>query len=115
MPYTPYQDGTQLFGIPESPLTINSVAYILESWNVDLPSTRVEIKDQNGIVIGQEFVPGVPNARAKLQFATVSTVPPARNQTFSADGQVWIVDTVGNVYTQGAYAYCNITAYAKIN
>ena len=35
MSYTPLQDGTQAFGIPDSPITINSVSYILEEININ--------------------------------------------------------------------------------
>jgi hypothetical protein len=45
MPYTPFQDGTQAFAIPASPVTINSVAYIAEDININNGTDIKTIKD----------------------------------------------------------------------
>lgn len=118
MAYQPFQDGTQAFGIPDSPVTINAITYIAEDVNVAHPQTVVEIKDQNGVPTGQTFIPGVRTGTTKLQLATASTARPQRNQTFTLTTQpttTWVVETVGEAYSQGAYTYCNLTFREKIN
>ncbi len=115
MAYTPFQDGTQVFGIPDSPLTINSITYIAEDVQLQYGQQRVEIKQQNGIPIGQTLIPQVITGSAKLQLAASSTAIPARNQTFSLQGMTFILESVGTAYTQGAYAYVNITFVEKLN
>lgn len=114
MAYAPFQDGTQAFGIPDSPVSINSVSYIAEDVNLSFGQQRPEIKDPNGVPIGQVLIPQVITGSAKLQLATATTAIPARNQTFSLQGQTWIVETVGTAYTQGAYVYVNITFVQKL-
>ncbi len=115
MAYTPYQDGTQAFGIPDSPITIATVAYIAEDIQISNPSAVAEIKDPNGIPTGQVLMPQVSTLTAKLQLATGSTTIPARNATFTLQGATWILSDVGASYTQGAYVYANISARQKIN
>jgi hypothetical protein len=115
MAYNVFQDGTQLFAIPASPVTINSVTYIAEDVSVNHPMQTVEIKDANGIPIGQTLIPGNPTGTAKLQFATSSTPIPPRGQIFSLGGASWYVTSVGEKYTQGAYAYTDIGFNLKIN
>lgn len=114
MAYSPFQDGTQLFGIPDSPVTINSVAYIAEDISINYPTNRVEIKDPNGIPIGQVFLPQVINGTAKLQFAASATIAPVLGSTFTLEGATWYVSNVGKRYSQGAYAYVDITFYLQI-
>jgi hypothetical protein len=115
MAYTPFQDGTQAFGIPDSPVTVNSVTYIAEDINMTTPTTVVEIRDTNGIPTGQVIIPQTINGTAKLQLATSSTVMPPIGQTFSIQGATMYVTEVGAAYTQGAYVYANITFRRKIN
>jgi hypothetical protein len=115
MAYNVFQDGTQLFGIPASPVSINSVTYIAEDVSINHPMQVVEIKDANGIPIGQTLIPGNPTGTCKLQFATSSTPIPPRGQTFTLAGVTWWVTTVGEKYTQGAYAYTDIGFVLKIN
>lgn len=115
MAYTPFQDGTQAFGIPDSPVSINSVTYIAEDISLSYPQQRQEIKDGNGVPIGQVLIPQVITGSMKLQLATSSTVVPARNLTFTLQGQTWIVETVGTAYTQGNYVYVNVTFVQKLN
>lgn len=118
MAYSPFQDGTQAFGIPDSPLTIptsSGVVYIAEDIQISQPQSVVEIKDPNGVPIGQTFIPGVMTGTAKLQLATASTVSPPRNSVFSMEAQSWVVENVSKSYTQGAYTYVNITFRQKLN
>lgn len=115
MAYTPLQDGTQAFGIPDSPLTINAVTYIAEDIQVNASSTVPEIKDPNGVPTGQVFIPQVMTLTAKLQLATGATAVPARNLSFSLQGATWVLSDVGAAYTQGGYTYVNISARQKIN
>ena len=115
MPYTPFQDGTQAFGIPDSPITVNSVTYIAEDINLQFPTTIVEIKNPNGIPTGQVIIPQLINGTAKLQLASSSTVMPPLGQTFTLQGALFYVTEVGAAYTQGGYVYANITFRMKIN
>lgn len=115
MAYSPFSDGTQAFGIPDSPVSINSVTYIAEDINLSAGQQVVEIKDPNGVPIGQTFIPQVITGTAKLQLAASNTAIPTRNQTFSLQGQTFVVESVGTAYTQGAYTYVNITFRQKLN
>ncbi len=115
MAYSVFQDGTQAFGIPDSPVTINSVTYIAEDINMTSPTTVVEIKDPNGIPTGQVIIPQTINGTAKLQLAASSTVMPPIGLTFTIQGAVMYVTEVGAAYTQGQYVYANITFRRKIN
>ena len=115
MAYTPLQDGTQVFGIPDSPVTIGGQAYIAEDIQIQMPQQRVPIKDGNGVPIGQTFIPDVMTGSCKLQRASSSTPVPTRQAIFTLQGQSWIVENVGQAFTQGAYAYVNITFAQKLN
>lgn len=115
MAYTPFQDGTQAFGIPDSPITVNSVTYIAEDINLSAPTTVVEIKDPNGIPTGQVLIPQVITGTAKLQFASSSTARPPLGNTFTLQSAVFYVSEVGTAYTQGGYVYANISFRMKIN
>lgn len=118
MAYTPFQDGTQVFAIPDSPLTIpasGGVTYIAEDIQLQMGQQVAEIKDPNAIPIGQVLSPQTITGSAKLQLADSSTPTPARNAVFALQGQDFIVENVGLAYTQGAYAYVNITFRQKLN
>lgn len=115
MPYTPVQDGTHAFGIPDSPITINGVVYILEDFNPTAGSTVVEIKNPNGVPTGQVIIPEVIQGTAKLQLATTATAHPTRGQTFTLQGAVFYVTEVGVTYTQGQYTFLNISFRMQIN
>ena len=77
MAYTPFQDGTQAFGIPDSPVTVNAITYIAEDIQLSQPSTVVEIKDPNGVSTGQVIIPEVNTGTATLQLA--GTLTPYRS------------------------------------
>ena len=115
MPYSPIQDGTQAFGIPDSPLTINAVTYIAEEISITSGTTVVEIKDPNGVPIGQTLIPENLTGTARLQLATSSTARPARGLTFTLEGATWYLTEVGASKTQGAYQAVPITFRLKIN
>lgn len=115
MAYTPFQDGTQVFGIPDSPVTINSVAFIAEDINISKPSQVVEIADPDGIPTGQVIIPKVITGTCKLQLADDSVSPPSIGQTFDLQGATWYVSEVGQVYTQAAYAFVNVSFRMQIN
>lgn len=117
MAYTPFQDGTQAFGIPDSPVTIPTagVTYIAEDINLSYGTQRPEIKDPNGVAIGQVLIPQVITGTMKLQLATAATVVPPRNAAFTMRGQAWLIETVGLAYTQGNYVYVNVTFVEKLN
>lgn len=103
-----FQDGTQKFGIPDSPITINSVVYIAENITLNAAAKVVEINAADGSPVGQAIIPGNPTGTAKLQFATYSTVKPTTGATFTLQGHVYYVTSVGETQSQGAYASCDI-------
>jgi hypothetical protein len=103
-----FQDGTQLFGIPASPLTINSVTYIAEDISFSQNSKVVEIMLPDGSPSGQVIVLGNSTGTAKLQFATYATPVPPGGATFTMFGSTWYVTSVSPKYSQGAYAYVDI-------
>lgn len=115
MPYTPFQDGTQVFAIPDSPISINSVSYIAEAIQITHPGSVVEIKDEDGIPTGQVIIPENAALTATLQKASSSTTLPLPTNTFSLQGATWILTEVGDTYTQGQYSKANISARRKIN
>lgn len=115
MAYTPFQDGTQVFGIPDSPISIASQTYIAEDIQLQMGQQVAEIKDPNGVPIGQTLIPQTITGSAKLQLASSSVPIPARNAEFELQGQDFILENVGTAYTQGAYAYVNVTFRQKLN
>lgn len=115
MAYTPFQDGTQAFGIPDSPVSINATTYILEDFNITEGSSRVEIRAPNGVPTGQVLIPEVITATATLQKASGTTPIPARGSQFTFLGASWIIQEVGDTYTQGQYQKVPVTLVMKIN
>jgi len=115
MPYTPTQDGTQAFGIPASPVTINSVAYILEDVDIQSDSANPVLRGADGIPIGQAIVPDRATLSGTLQLATASTAVPPVGNSFTAYGSTWLVKSVGTAYKQGDYTKVKISAVYKIN
>lgn len=115
MSYTPFQDGTQAFAIPPSPVTINSVAYIAEDITLNNPSTIVDIKDSNGIPSGQAILQGKTGGTMKLQLATNATAVPPKGTIFTLFGASYYVTDVSSAFAQGAYTYVNVTFVQKIN
>ena len=115
MSYSPIQDGTQAFGIPDSPVSINSVSYIAEEISISAGSTVVEIKDANGVPIGQTIIPENMAGTARLQLATTNTARPTRGQTFTLDGATWYLTEVGVAKTQGAYQAVPVSFRMRIN
>ena len=115
MAYTPFADGTQAFGIPASPLTINAITDIAEDFTTNNDSLNVLLKDANGSPIGRNIVQGDITGTAKLQLATSTTVLPAKGQQFTFAGVTFWVLNVSAAYTQGGYTYVNITFAFKIN
>lgn len=115
MAYTPFQDGTQKFGIPDSPVEINSVEYIAEDIQFQHPSSIVEINNEDGVPIGQVVIPKNSTGTAKLQFADDATPAPPRMEIMTLLGVTWVVTEVGEAYTQGQYAYSNISFRLVLN
>ena len=109
-----FQDGTQLFGIPSSPVTINSVVYIAEDISITRPAKVVEINLPDGSPVGQAIIPGNPTGTMKLQFATYTTAVPPIGNTFTMLGSTWYTTSVSDKYTQGAYAYVDVGVTKQI-
>lgn len=115
MAYTPFQDGTQKFGIPDSPVSINSVDYIAENIQITHPTSVVEIKDSDGVPTGQVIIPENSTGTATLQFEDASTPPPPRMEIITLGGADWVVTEVGETYTQGQYVKANIAFRLILN
>lgn len=114
-------DGTQSFGIQDSPVTINSVTYICESMSFTYGSNRVDVNDSNGEGIGSVIVPNRIEFSASLQYAAGTTANPTIGQelvTSSTDGRnngTYLITEVGDAQSQGDYAKCSVSGYEKIN
>lgn len=115
MAYTPVQDGSQAFAIPDSPVTINGVTYILEDVQFTSGSSVVEIKAPNGVPTGRVYIPEVITGSGTLQKASAATPIPPRGNQFTYLGQVFYLTEVGDVYQQGQYQKIPVTFANKIN
>jgi len=117
-------DGTQSFGIQDSPVTINSIAYILEGASFTYGSNRVDIDDSNGEALGSTIVPNRVEGTATLQYSTDTAVtapnPSLGHEMVTAvtngrNNATYILTEVGDAQSQGDYAKCSISFYEKIN
>ena len=114
-------DGTQSFGIQDSPVTINSVTYVVEGATFTYGSNRVDINDSNGEPLGSTIVPNRVEGSATLQYAAGTTANPTLGQemTLSAtngrNNTTYVITEVGDSQTQGDYAKCSISFYKKLN
>ena len=114
-------DGTQSFGIQDSPVTINSVTYVVESATFTYGSNRVDINDSNGEPLGSTIVPNRVEGTATLQYAAGTTANPALGQemtlssTNGRNNTTYVLTEVGDSQTQGDYAKCSVSFYKKIN
>ena len=115
MAYTPFSDGTQAFGIPASPVTINGVTYIAEDITINNDTLNQLLKDANGSPIGRTVVQGDITGTAKLQLATAATVIPPKGTVFTLFGISFWLMNCSTAYTQAGYTYVNITFAFKIN
>ena len=114
-------DGTQAFGIQDSPVTINSVTYVAESMSFTYGSNRVDVNDSNGEPLGSVIVPNRVEGSATLQYATGSTANPTIGQEMtlnSTDGRnnaTYLLTEVGDAQTAGDYSKVSVSFYKKIN
>ena len=117
-------DGTQSFGIQDSPVTINSISYICESMSFTYGSNVPEIVDGNGEAIGRTVVPTPVEFSATIQYSTDSAVTapnPSLGQemvTSTTNGRnnaTYVITEVGEAQTSGDYAKCSISGYKKLN
>lgn len=117
-------DGTQSFGIQDSPVTINSITYVLENANFTRGSNRVDINDSNGEPLGSTIVPNRIEGTGTLQYSTDSTVTapnPALgesmviNTTNGRNNGNYTLTEVGDAQTQGDYAKMSISFYETVN
>ena len=117
-------DGTQSFGIQDSPLTINSITYVVESWSTNYNSNRVDINDSNGEPLGASLVPQRVEGSATLQYSTDSatTAPnPSIGQEFTTsttngrNNGTFMITSSSDAQSQGDYGKCTIAFYQKTN
>ena len=112
-------DGTEAFGIEDSPVTINGVTYVVESASFTYGSSRVDVNDANGEPSGSVTIPGRVEGSCTLQYASSSTANPAIGNemvtTGSRNAATYIITEVGDAQTAGDYAKCSVSFYKKIN
>lgn len=114
-------DGTQSFGIEDSPITINSVTYVAEGMSFTYGSNRVDINDSNGEPLGSTIVPNRVEGSATLQYAADTTANPSIGHEFTLsatngrNNTTYVITEVGDAQTQGDYAKCSISFYKKLN
>jgi len=117
-------DGTQSFGIQDSPVTINSIVYVLENATFTYGSSRVDINDSNGEPLGSTIVPNRVEGSGTLQYPTdsSSTAPnPALGEVMvlatsnARNNGNYVLTEVGDAQTQGDYAKMSISFYEQIN
>ena len=117
------RDGTQSFGIQDSPVTINAVTYVLEGASYSYGSSRVDINDSNGEPLGATLVPSRTEGSATLQYAEATTINPvvgdeltlATGRAAAGTDGVYVITEVGDAQSQGDYAKCSISFYKKTN
>ena len=112
-------DGTQSFGIQDSPVTIDSVTFIVESFSTTYGSNRVDVNDADGEPLGSVVVPSRVEGSATLQYASDSTDNPVIGKEMVLSGgrnnATYIITEVGDAQTAGDYAKCSVSFYEKIN
>ena len=117
-------DGTQSFGIQDSPVSINAIVYVMEGASFTRGSSRVDLNDSNGEPLGSTIVPNRVEGSATLQYSTDSsaTAPnPAVGQEFvinTSSGRsngTYLITEAGDAQSQGDYAKCSISFYEKVN
>ena len=117
------RDGTQSFGIQDSPVTINAIVYVLESASYSYGASRVDINDSNGEPLGSTLVPSRVEGSATLQYAEASTINPvigdemtlATGRAAAGTDGVYVLSDVSDSQSQGDYAKCSISFFKKTN
>ena len=112
-------DGTQQFAIEVSPISINSVDYIVEDFSIAYGSNRVDIDDSNGEPLGSTIVPQRVEGSATLQYAASTTANPSVGQEFTLstgrNATTYVLTEVSDAQTQGDYSKCSVSFYKKLN
>ncbi|MAF44279.1 MAG: hypothetical protein CMI54_08995 [Parcubacteria group bacterium] len=114
-------DGTQSFGIQDSPVTINSITYVVEGATFTQGGNRVDINDSNGEPLGSTLVPNRVEGSATLQYAAGTTANPSLghemvlSSTNGRNNTTYVITEVGDSQSQGDYAKCSISFYKKLN
>lgn len=113
------QDGTQSFGIQDSPVTIDAVTYICESMSFTHGASRADLNDSNGEPVGSVIVPSRIEGSGSLQLAAAATaLPPLGAEMVLAGGRnagTYLITEVGDAQSQGDFAKVSISFYKKIN
>ncbi len=61
------------------------------------------------------IIPGVISGTCKLQRASDAVAAPSVTDTFTMRGADFVLSEVGETYSQGAYAYVNVSFRMIIN
>jgi|DEB3_MinimDraft_2_1074329.scaffolds.fasta_scaffold04937_4 hypothetical protein len=121
MPNTRYIDGSQAYG--SASITIDSVAYIVNSFNVTRPTTEAIDYDVNGLPARRRSTLGLAEFSAELQLAASNTAHPQHGDTFTYEvdpnfaSELWVVDScVPNISNDaGAMRTLSVTGKKVIN
>jgi hypothetical protein len=113
---TLYNDGDLKFG--SRVVTINSIAYIAESFTIDQPVQVVESTDELAQPRGSYAFDGFVTGSATLLFPDQDSGAPTRHMTFTSDdnqgvSKTWIVRNVSVPQTNNGETKCNITFAQK--
>jgi len=117
------RDGTQSFGIQDSPITINTVTYVMEGASFTYGASRVDINDSNGEPLGATLIPSRVEGSATLQYAAADTANPvigdeitfATGRAATGTDGVFVISEVGDAQSQGDYAKCSVSFFKKTN
>jgi hypothetical protein len=102
-------------------LTINSVAYVAENFDVTRDAKTIDRENEVGEPSGQIGIATVPTATATLQLATTSTVQPLQGNTCSVTcdsvigAETWIVWTTSRVFAKDEAQKITVTFRKQIN
>ena len=114
-------DGTQSFGIEASPVTINSVTYVVEGLSINHTGSRADLDDSNGEPLGSTLKPGRREISGTLQLAANTTASNVRGKemvlsvTDSDINGTYIISDCSATYSQGEYVKIAINGWQKIN
>lgn len=95
-------------------LTIDSVTYIAENFNVTQSSVTAERQDEEGAPNGFALNVGPRSGTAQLQLATTSTAIPVVGHTFTRNTIVYVITEVGEQQSQSGFKVLPISFREQI-
>lgn len=114
-----FADGLQPFGIPDSPIVINTVDYPAESIVLNSADKEVVMMNGDGEEIAARYIKTATKGTAKVQLEESTTVKPttvatnATTGTFTLQSTTFYINSVSTPYVQGGFTYCDISFTAR--